>query len=335
MAEKRIFSGMQPTGEAHLGNYLGALKQWVDLQDEGECIFCIVDYHATTIPYDPATLPDRIFDMAVSFLAAGVDPERSIIFVQSHVPEHTELSWLLNTVTPLGELERMTQFKDKATGMESVPAGLLNYPVLQAADILLYRADSVPVGEDQVQHLELTREIARRWNRLFGEYFPEPQPILGKARRIRGLDGEAKMSKSRGNTIGMLESPDDIWAKVRTAVTDPQRVRRSDPGRPEVCNVFSLHGYFASADRLAEIERGCRAAELGCVECKRMLAEELADAFAPMRERAAEYRANPDLVHEILADGAARSRAIAEETMREVRERMGLGSARIPGLVPR
>ncbi len=324
MSETRVFSGMQPTGEAHLGNYLGALRQWVKLQEQADCIYCIVDYHAITLPYDATALPDRTFEMAVSFLAAGLDPDRCTIFVQSDVPEHTELAWVFNTVTPLGDLERMTQFKDKAAGMESVPAGLLNYPVLQAADILLYRATVVPVGEDQLQHLELTREIARRWNRQFGEYFPEPQGLVGEAGRIRGLDGEAKMSKSRGNTVGMLDSPEQIAQRVRTAVTDPQRVRRSDPGRPEVCNVFALHRFFTSDERRAEIDRGCRSAGLGCVECKRELAEGIAREFEPMRARAAEYRARPDRVWEVLGDGAARCRAIAAETMREVRERMGL-----------
>ncbi|HEX7118337.1 MAG TPA: tryptophan--tRNA ligase, partial [Longimicrobiales bacterium] len=224
----------------------------------------------------------------------------------------------------------MTQFKDKAAGMESIPAGLLNYPVLMAADILLYRADAVPVGEDQLQHLELTREIARRWNRQFGEYFPEPQPLIGKAGRIRGLDGEAKMSKSKGNTVGMLDSPEQIAAKVRNAVTDPQRVRRSDPGRPEVCNVFTLHGFFTPADEVARIEEGCRSGTLGCVECKRMLAESIARTFEPMRERAAEYEAHPERVHEILGDGAARCRDIARETLREVRERMGFDRKGVP-----
>ncbi|HEY8484926.1 MAG TPA: tryptophan--tRNA ligase [Longimicrobiales bacterium] len=326
MSRARVFSGMQPTGEAHLGNYLGALRQWVKLQDEADCIYCIVDYHAITMPYDPATLPERVFDLAVSFLAAGLDPDRCTIFVQSDVPEHTELAWILNVVATVGELERMTQYKDKSQGMESVPAGLLNYPVLQAADILLYRATIVPVGEDQVQHLELTREIARRWNRLFGEYFPEPQALVSDAGRIRGLDGQSKMSKSRGNTVGMLEEPEGIWARVRTAVTDPQRVKRSDPGRPEVCNVFSLHRFFTPAEQLARIDRDCRTAAIGCVECKRLLAEGIAREFEPARERAAEYRANPDRVWEILGDGAARCRAIAQETLREVRERMGLNA---------
>ncbi len=322
--DSRVFSGMQPTGEAHLGNYLGALRQWVRLQDEGDCIFSIVDYHAITLEYDPRDMPRRVFDLAISFLGAGLDPDRCTIFVQSDVPQHTELQWIFNTVTPLGELERMTQFKDKTEGMESIPAGILNYPVLQAADILLYMAGRVPVGEDQLQHLELTREVARRWNRQFGDFFPEPQPVISNAGRIRGLDGQAKMSKSRGNTVGMLDQPEEIWSRVRTAVTDPQRVRRSDPGRPEECNVFALHGFFTPEAERARIDRECRQAGIGCVDCKRLLAEDIAREFEPMRARAAEYRARPERVREILGDGAERCRNIAAETMREVRERMGL-----------
>lgn len=324
MQQRRVFSGMQPTGEAHLGNYLGALRHWVELQDEVDCIYCIVDYHAITGPYEPASLRERTFELAISFLAAGLDPGRCTMFVQSAVPEHTELTWLLNTVTPLGDLERMTQFKDKADGLESVPTGLLSYPILQAADILLYRATLVPVGEDQAQHLELTREIARRWNRRFGEYFPEPRPRIGGAGRIRGLDGEAKMSKSRGNTVGMLAEPQEIGQLVRAAVTDPQRVRRTDPGRPDACNVFSLHGFFTPAERTETIERECRSAEIGCVDCKRLLADGIAREFEPMRARAADYRARPERVWEILGDGAARCRGLARETLSVVRDRMGL-----------
>src|SRR5574341_1984089 len=227
----RVFSGIQPSGELHIGNYLGAVQNWVKLQHQHECLFCIVDLHAVTQPYEPATLAQRTTDMAVGLLAAGIDPERAILFVQSHLPEHTELNWLLTTVTPLGELERQTQFKDKAQRQESVPAGLLAYPVLQAADVLLYRAALVPVGEDQVQHLELMREIARRWNNRYGTgFFPEPQALVGEAKRIVGLDGEAKMSKSLGNTIGVLDEPEAIWQQLRPAKTDPARVTRNDPG---------------------------------------------------------------------------------------------------------
>ena len=325
---KRIFSGMQPSGEAHLGNYLGALKPWVALQEEHECIFCIVDDHAITSGGDPAELPTRILDLAVSFLAVGLDPERSVIFVQSDVPEHTELAWLFNAVTPVGDLERMTQYKDKSQRFESVPAGILNYPILQAADILLYRADAVPVGEDQRQHLELTREIARKWNATYGELFPEPEAIIGEVGRILGLDGEAKMSKSLGNTVGILAEPDEIWSRVRTAVTDPQRVRLSDPGRPHVCNVFTLHGHITRSvegeEKVREIEHLCSTAGIGCVDCKRILADALAEEFAPMRERAAELRERPAEIREILDAGAARARSMARETMDEVRTRMGL-----------
>src|SRR5436190_17530974 len=223
----RIFSGIQPSGSLHIGNYLGAVKNWAELQHEYESFFCVVDYHAITQPYEPADLRVRTADMALGLFAAGLDPTKCTVFVQSMVPEHTELAWIFNTLTPLGELERQTQFKEKARREESVPAGLLNYPVLQAADILLYLADLVPVGEDQVQHLELSRHIARRWNAQFspGEgngFFPEPKPLLSPSKRIMGLDGQAKMSKSMGNTIGLLESKEQIWEKLRPAVTDPK-----------------------------------------------------------------------------------------------------------------
>lgn len=322
--KRRVFSGVQPSGEAHLGNYLGAFRQWVDLQDNYECFFCIVDQHAITGTYDPEILPRRILEMAVSLLAVGLDPARCSIFVQSEVPEHTELAWLFNAVTPLGDLERMTQFKDKSARLTSIPAGLLNYPILQAADILLYRAQAVPVGEDQLQHLELTREIARRWNAQYGEFFPEPQAIVGGTGRIMGLDGEAKMSKSLGNTVGILAEPDEIWSRVRTAVTDPQRVRKDDPGRPEVCNVYSLHEFFTPSEDLPDIARQCRAATRGCVDCKRILAENIGKKFAPFRQRAAHYRENPREVLEILAQGARRASSIARESMAEVRRRMGM-----------
>jgi tryptophanyl-tRNA synthetase len=320
----RVFSGMQPSGEAHLGNYLGALRQWVRLQDEHECFFCIVDEHAITADFTPEELPARVFDMAVSFLAVGLDPERSTIFVQSDVPEHTELAWLLNTVTPVGHLERMTQYKEKSARLESIPAGLLNYPILQAADILLYRAAMVPVGEDQVQHLELTREIARKWNARFGDLFPEPEAIMSPAGRILGLDGSAKMSKSLGNTVGILAEPDEIRSRVRTAVTDPLKVRKNDPGRPEVCNVFTLHKHFTDPERIPDIDARCRTGTRGCVECKGILADSIAEHFAEARERARELSERPARVHEILEAGAARARDEAKATMREVRERMGM-----------
>jgi len=321
----RVFSGMQPSGEAHLGNYLGALRQWAEMQDDYECLFCIVDEHAVMGDGDPADLPERIFEMAVSFLASGLDPERSTIFVQSDVPEHTELAWLFNAVTPVGDLERMTQYKEKSEGMESIPSGLLNYPILQAADILMYRATHVPVGEDQIQHLELTREIARKWNaRYGGDLFPEPEAVLSEAGRILGLDGGSKMSKSQGNTVGILADPDEVWERVRTAVTDPQRIKLSDPGRPEVCNVYSLHEHFTEPSMLPDIADKCRNAERGCVECKRILSDSISEHFRPAREKAAHYRKNPDRVVAILEEGAERARKMARETIVEARRRMGL-----------
>jgi len=240
------------------------------------------------------------------------------------VPEHTELSWVFTTVTPIGELERMTQFKDKSQRQESVPAGLLNYPVLQAADVLLYRAEIVPVGEDQLQHLELMREIARKWNARYREgFFPEPQAMLSQARRIAGLDGDAKMSKSLGNTIGLLEAPDRIWELLRPAKTDPARVTKKDPGDPEKCNLYSLHQYFSPPATVRDVAAKCRSAGWGCLECKRVLADNMAAEFAPIRERAAALKAQPERVHEILADGARRAHAMARETMDAVRAAMG------------
>lgn len=322
--KKRVFSGMQPSGEAHLGNYLGALRQWVELQTVHECFFCIVDEHAIMGEYAPGDLPRRVFDLAVSFLAVGLDPDRCTIFVQSDVPEHVRLGWLLNSVTPVGELERMTQYKDKSSRLESIPAGLLNYPVLQAADILLYRANLVPVGEDQLQHLELAREVARRWNARFGEYFLEPEPILGSAGRILGLDGESKMSKSMGNTVGILDEPDTIRERVRKAVTDPQRVRASDPGRPEVCNVYSLHRHFSTPEELRDIADQCRGATRGCVQCKAILAESMIERFQEFREKAAEIRAHPKRLVEILDAGASRAKAEAAITLEAARDLMGM-----------
>jgi tryptophanyl-tRNA synthetase len=323
----RIFSGIQPSGELHIGNWLGAVQNWVNLQQSYESLICVVDLHAITGKYEHQSLAQRTRDMAIGLLAAGIDPDRAILFVQSHVPEHAELQWLLNTVTPIGELERMTQFKDKSQRFESVPAGLLNYPVLMAADILLYRADLVPVGDDQVQHLELTREIARKWNAEFGggtDFFPEPQPILTEAKRITGLDGQAKMSKSLGNTIGLLDSPEEIWQKLRPAKTDPARVTRRDPGNPEICNIYHLHKYFSPPETVELVARNCRGARWGCLDCKRVLADNMIATLAPIRERALRLQRDSERVEEILADGAATARRIAGDTMREVRSRMGL-----------
>ena len=328
---KRVFSGIQPTGEAHLGNYLGVFQRWARMVDEYECFYCIVDLHAITREYEREDLLRRVFDLTVSLVASGIDPERCTLFAQSHVPEHSELQWLFNTVTPVGDLGRMTQFKEKSQGRESVNAGLLNYPVLQAADILLYRADFVPVGEDQRQHLELSRDVARRWNARFGDFFPEPETLVGTGARVRGLDGVAKMSKSKDNTVRMIAEPDELWARLRTAVTDPARVRKDDPGNPHVCNVFALHEFFTDPDAREDIEIRCQTADIGCVACKRMLADNVAGDLAPVRARAAELRANPERVLEILHAGAERARAEAARTMEVVRDRMGVGAATLDG----
>ncbi|MGI9044028.1 MAG: tryptophan--tRNA ligase [Gemmatimonadaceae bacterium] len=332
MPTSRIFSGIQPSGELHIGNYLGAVKNWVALQRQYESFFCIVDYHAITVPYEPDDLRKRTRDMAASLLASGLDPAACTLFVQSAVPEHTELAWIFNTITPLGELERQTQFKDKSGRQESIAAGLLNYPVLQAADILLYKADLVPVGEDQVQHLELSREISRRWNSRFwpgfdsaeAGFFPEPKPLLTPTRRIMGLDGQAKMSKSLDNTVGLLEDHAKIWEKLRPAMTDPARVRRTDPGTPEVCNIYHLHKAFSPPATVEHVAVQCRTAGWGCIDCKKVLLDSMNSELEPIRARAAEVNANPSLLDDALASGAARAREVASETMRETKHLMGL-----------
>ncbi len=327
----RVFSGIQPSGELHLGNYLGAVSNWVRMQDEHECFFCIVDYHAITQEFEAGQLEARTVDMAINLLAAGIDPERAVLFVQSHVPEHTELAWVFTTVTPIGELERMTQFKDKSRRQESVFAGLLNYPVLQAADVLLYKADLVPVGDDQAQHIELMREISRKWNARFGAgFFPEPKAKITGMRRLLGLDGQAKMSKSLDNTIGILEDPETIWQRLRPAMTDPARVKRTDPGTPEICNIFALHQHFSPGETVDDVAHQCRTAGWGCLDCKRVLADNVAEAFASAREDARELKVHPERVREILHAGAERASVVAQETMRGVRERMGLLAASVP-----
>ena len=324
----RIFSGIQPSGELHIGNYLGAVKNWVALQDEAEAFFCVVNYHAITVAYAPDELRRRTYEMSVGLLAAGIDPAKCSLFVQSQVPEHAELAWIFNTVTPLGELERQTQFKEKSARQEQIMAGLLNYPVLQAADILLYRADTVPVGEDQIQHLELSRVIARNWNARFSPdapYFPEPKPRLTPTRRIVGLDGQAKMSKSMGNTIGLLEEPAAIWDKLRPAVTDPALQRKTDAGNPEQCaTIFQLHKAFSPEATVAEVEANCRGAQWGCIDCKKVLHANMVAELTPIRERAAVLMASPALVAEALDHGAAKARAVAQETIAETKEKMGL-----------
>jgi tryptophanyl-tRNA synthetase len=324
----RVFSGIQPSGELHIGNWLGAVRTWaaqVAAQKE-DLMFCIVDAHAITVEYEPADLRQRIVTMARDLVACGIDPARCILFVQSDVREHTELAWYLSGVTPLGDLSRMTQFKEKSAGKEHVLAGLLTYPVLMTADILLYKANIVPVGEDQVQHLELARDTARRYNHRFGETFPEPHPRLSHAPRIMGLDGQSKMSKSRGNTLPLFEEPEGFWAKLKGAFTDPQRLRRSDPGRPEVCNIYTMHKAISAPDEVERTYRECTTAQRGCVDCKRVLMDSIERELVPLRVRRRELDGDPGLLREALGDGAAKARRIARETMAEVRAAMGFGS---------
>jgi len=324
----RIFSGIQPTGDIHIGNYVGAIRNWVQLADRYECIFCVVDYHAITVDYEVEDLQRKVMETATILVASGLTPERCIVFVQSHVVEHTELGWIFNCITPIGDLERMTQFKEKGRQHRSnVNLGLLAYPVLQAADILIYKAGYVPVGEDQVQHVELSREIARKFNARFGETFPEPKVILSNAPRILGLDGTAKMSKSLNNSIGLLEPPKAIWEKLSTAATCEHRQRRSDPGHPEHCNIFTMHKAFSKPDQISHCDHSCRTAEIGCIDCKKILCENMMKELTPIQKRVEEINADPDYIVGVLMSGAGRSRAIVEKVMDEVRQKIGVKSS--------
>ncbi|MHB1133387.1 MAG: tryptophan--tRNA ligase [Chloroflexota bacterium] len=324
MIKGRVFSGARPTGRQHIGNYLGAIQNYVQLQEEYDCVYCVVDIHALTTLESTAELSNNTREMLLDWLAAGMDPERSIIFVQSHVPEHTELHTLLSMITPLTWLTRLPTFKEKVRQHpENVNYGLVGYPVLMAADIILYKAAAVPVGEDQLPHLELTREIVRRFNTLFGPVFPEPEAKLTTFRRVMGLDGVNKMSKSLNNHIELAATAEETRKRVMTMVTDTSRVYKRDPGHPEICNVYALHGFY-SAERTEQIAQDCRGAVLGCVDCKRLLAQNMSDALAPFRARRDELAAQPGLIDDVLAAGAQRARAIAQTTMAEVREHIGL-----------
>jgi tryptophanyl-tRNA synthetase len=324
---ERILSGIQPSGTIHIGNYFGAIENWVRLTKEYECFFAIVDYHAITVSFEPPLMQQRILEAALDNMAAGLDPALCTIFVQSHVPEHTELCWLLNCVTPMGELSRMTQFKEKSEReRDDVTAGLLNYPILQAADILIYKADAVPVGEDQAQHLEFSREVARRFNARFGDYFPEPRTLIGRGARVMGIDGGAKMSKSLGNHIGVAEEPAAIWEKLRPAKTDEARKRRTDPGNPDRCNIFSYHKLVTSEAGIHEIVKGCTTAGIGCIDCKKIFFTNLCRVLDPIRKRRTELEANPEFVRHALQEGARKARAIAQETLTGAKKLMGLVS---------
>jgi tryptophanyl-tRNA synthetase len=322
--KRRIFSGARPTGRQHIGNYLGALQNWVSLQDEYDCVYCIVDIHALTSLEDTSELQKNIHEMTLDWLAVGLDPQKSILFVQSHVPEVVELHTLLSMITPLSWLLRVPTFKEKIKLQpQNVNYGLLGYPVLMTADIVLYKAEVVPVGEDQLPHLELAREIARRFNNLFGNTFPEPEAKLTNYPLVVGLDGKEKMSKQADNDIAIAISEEETIERVMTAYTDPARRYRSDPGHPEVCNIYKLLGYFDSSKSRGIAEQ-CRQAKIGCVDCKILLAEAINSALRPIRERRVELAAKPEYVAEVLADGAQRARVIAQKTLNEVKQKMGL-----------
>jgi tryptophanyl-tRNA synthetase len=326
---KRVLSGIRPTGPLHLGHLVGALDNWIRLQDEYECFYSIVDWHALTTDYaDTSAIPQWVHEMALDWLACGLDPERSCLFVQSHVKEHAELHLLLSMVVPVPWLERVPTYKEQQEQLRDRDLntyGFLGYPVLQAADILVYRAQTVPVGEDQVPHLELTREIARRFNHFFGNVFPEPQALLTPAPRLPGTDGR-KMSKSYGNSIFLSDTPGQVAKKVDGMLTDPQRTHRHIPGDPEVCPVFQTHKVFSTDETVAWADSGCRTADIGCRDCKAALKESLARRLTPIAERRDVLAKEPEKVRAILARGAERARETASETLADVRKAMHISS---------
>jgi tryptophanyl-tRNA synthetase len=335
---KRVLSGMRPTGKLHLGNYMGALHNWVRLQHEYDCYFFIADWHALTTDYaDPSQVKQNTLDVALDWLGAGLDPEQCVIFVQSHVKQHAELHLLFSMITPLGWLERVPTYKEQQeniTGKDLSTYGFLGYPLLQSADILIYQADFVPVGQDQVAHVELTREVARRFNQFYkaqgtvqkahrAEILPEPQVLLTPSPKLPGTDGR-KMSKSYGNTIMLTDPEAVVRQKMKPMVTDPARVRRTDPGNPDVCPVGDLHKVFSSQETLAKVYEGCKSASIGCIECKSWAADSVIQMLQPIQERRRRYEQDLPLVEAILVEGNKRATARAEQTMQEVREAMGL-----------
>jgi len=327
---QRVLSGMRSTGKLHLGNYVGALENWVRMQDQYVCFFFIADWHALTTDYaDTSQIKQNSIEVLLDWLAAGLDPSRCTMFIQSHVPQHAELHLLFSMITPLGWLERVPTYKEQReniTEKDLGTYGFLGYPVLQAADILIYKADFVPVGEDQVPHVELTREIARRFNQFYGApspVLPEPQPLLTPSAKLPGTDGR-KMSKSYGNTILLTDPAPVLRQKLKTMVTDPARVRRSDPGNPDVCPVGDLHKIFSSKETMAKVYQGCRSAGIGCIECKSWVADALVQMLEPMQERRKKYEENPRLAWDILEAGSAAARKSAEATMVDVRAAMDM-----------
>ena len=325
--KKRILSGMRATGALHFGNYLGALANWVSMQDQYECFFFVADWHALTSDYeDPSNLPQNVQQIMLDWLSAGLSPEKCTLFIQSKVPQHAELFLILSMLTPVPWLERNPTYKDQIVQMQNKDLstfGFLGYPVLQAADIIMYKANSVPVGIDQVPHVEITREIARRFNFLYGNVFPEPEAVLTETPKILGID-RRKMSKSYGNAIYLMDSPDQIQSKIMQMVTDPQRARRSDPGNPEVCNVFEFHKLYTDPETCNQINGECRKAAIGCVDCKKIMAANLLKALAPMAEKRAYFVDHPAIVQEIIDNGSQKAREIAAQTMKEVRDAISI-----------
>ena len=320
--KKRILSGMRPTGPLHLGNLHGALMNWIQMQEEYDCFYFIADWHALTSDYENTSmLAEYTKEMIIDWLSAGLSPDKSTMFVQSQIKEHAELFLLLSMITPVPWLERNPTYKDQIIQLSNKDLstfGFLGYPVLQAADIIMYKPFGVPVGIDQVPHVEITREIARRFNFLYGQIFPEPEAILTKTPKILGFD-RRKMSKSYNNAIFLSDAPDAISSKVSLMITDPQRARKKDPGYPEVCNVFEFHKIYTDGSITADINAKCRIAGIGCVECKKIMAQNLAVSLEPIREKRKYYEANPKIVDDIIADGNIRARKVAVKTMEEVR----------------
>ncbi|MFO0754116.1 MAG: tryptophan--tRNA ligase [Thermodesulfovibrionales bacterium] len=327
MKRERVLSGMQASGKLHLGNLAGALKNWVGLQEKYDCFYFVADWHALTTGYaNPSSIKESTADLLVNFIAAGLDPDKSTLFIQSMVPQHAELHLLLSMITPLGWLERVPTYKEKQEQLQDRDLstyGFLGYPVLQTADIIIYRAKYVPVGVDQLPHLEISREIARRFNHLYREVFPEPEGLLTEFPKVVGLDGR-KMSKSYDNAIYLSDSPEVVEQKIRTMMTDPARKRRSDKGDPELSPVYQLHKIFSSAEEQAEVAQGCRTAGIGCIDCKKVLIRNVFHYLAPLWEKRNELISNPEMLFDIARKGSEKAQAVTEETMKTVREIMGL-----------
>lgn len=323
----RVLSGMQPSGYLHIGNLVGALQNWIRLTDQYECYYFIADWHALTSQYaDTSRIKDYVQDMLINWLAAGLDPEKSTIFIQSHVPEHAELHLLLSMITPLGWLERVPSYKEKQMELKDKDLntyGFLGYPLLQAADILLYKANFVPVGGDQIPHLEITREICRRFNNFYGEVFPEPEGLLTEFPKVPGLDGR-KMSKTYNNCIYLSDPPEEVETKIKTMMTDPQRIRRSDPGNPELSPVYQLHKVFSSKEEQEEVAHGCRTASIGCLDCKKVLIKNIFHILEPIWERRRGLLERPEVLNEMVIKGSEKAREIAGATMAEVKEAVAL-----------